>query len=183
MGGAGVIVEIDETLLVRRKNSGRRLSQVWVFGSIERESKKKFVVPLVGRGRSADTLILFIKQYIKMGSIICSDGWAGYRNLKDYVYEYLVINHSERPSFPHIHTQNIERLWRAMEEWVRRPDIRSEFIEQYISRLLLIASINTPLHDFFLKAARLYPSQAGNMTSSPTCPSVTVKLIHGGATI
>jgi len=68
IGGAGVIVEIDETLLVRRKyNRGRQLSQVWVFGGIERDSKKKFVVPLVGSDRSADTLIPLIKQFILPG--------------------------------------------------------------------------------------------------------------------
>ena len=42
IGGPGVLVEIDETLIVRRKyERGRVLSQVWLFGGIERLTKKK----------------------------------------------------------------------------------------------------------------------------------------------
>ena len=48
IGGNGCIVEIDETLVVRKKyNKGRDLVQTWLFGGIERVSKKNFVVPLL----------------------------------------------------------------------------------------------------------------------------------------
>ena len=44
----GVEVEIDETLITKRKyHRGRILGQIWVFGGIERISKKKFVIPLL----------------------------------------------------------------------------------------------------------------------------------------
>jgi hypothetical protein len=40
--GQGVEVEINETLMARRKyNRGRISRQVWVFGGMERESKRK----------------------------------------------------------------------------------------------------------------------------------------------
>ena len=42
IGGQGVEVEIDETLMARRKyNRGRISLQVWVFGGIERERAKE----------------------------------------------------------------------------------------------------------------------------------------------
>ena len=46
IGGDGIIVEIDESLVVRRKyNKGRKLVQTWLFGGIERTPKKNIVVP------------------------------------------------------------------------------------------------------------------------------------------
>ncbi len=60
IGGDGVVVEIDETFFVKRKyERGRPLSSVWLFGGIERVTKKQFIVPLVDekRDRSAATLI------------------------------------------------------------------------------------------------------------------------------
>lgn len=35
---------------------------------------------------------------------------------------------------PHsvVHTQNIERLWRDVNEWVKCPGIRSTFLRQYL---------------------------------------------------
>ena len=48
IGGQQICVEIDETLITKRKyNRGRNLEQVWLFGGIERSSKKRFVVPLI----------------------------------------------------------------------------------------------------------------------------------------
>lgn len=173
IGGAGIIVEIDETLLVRRKyNRGRQVSHVWVFGGIERVSKKKFIVPLVDGDRSADTLIPLIKKYIKPDSMIYSDKWAAYRNLKHLGYKHLSINHSENfvdPHDPQRHTQNIERLWRDLKEWIRRPGIRAEYLPQYIARYLFIKeNSNSPLHSFFVEAASLYPPQGGVQRDQPS---------------
>lgn len=44
IGGPGVKVEIDDTLFVRTKDKG---GKVWIFGGIERNSKKCFIVPIV----------------------------------------------------------------------------------------------------------------------------------------
>ena len=114
IGGENVVVEIDETLMVKRKyNCGRELSQVWLFGGIERVSKKIFIIPLVDQKRDAATLIPLIHKYIKAKSIIISDAWKAYAKLSEYDYTHQVINHSENfvnPLNKNIHTQNIERL-------------------------------------------------------------------------
>ena len=119
IGGEGVEVEIDETLITHRKyERGRTLKQCWLFGGIERTSKLFFVVPLVEEGsenRSKETLIPLIQKYTKPGSIIYSDSWRAYNSISDYGFQHFTINHSENfvdPQNPHIHTQTIERLWR-----------------------------------------------------------------------
>ncbi|XP_027218228.1 uncharacterized protein [Penaeus vannamei] len=134
IGGPGIVVEVDETLFGKRKYEiGRLLSQIWVFGGIERVSKKLFLVPLVellSRKRDAETLIPLINKYILPGSVIVSDGWSAYRTISKHGYEHQVINHTEHfvnPENPEIHTQNIERLWRDVKEWSKRPGNRQEF--------------------------------------------------------
>ena len=65
---------------------------VWVFGGIERISRRCFFE--IVDERSADRLIPIIKRYVKPGSIILSDCWKAYSSLKDEGYLYLTINHS-----------------------------------------------------------------------------------------
>ena len=73
----GIICEIDETLIVRRKYARGRLHEkkdVWLFGGIERETKHQqcFLAVIEGK-RSAQNLIPLITKYIRPGSIIHSD--------------------------------------------------------------------------------------------------------------
>ena len=165
IGGDGIFVEIDETLLVKRKyERGRGLAQIWVFGGIERVTKKKFVVPLVGavgERRDAATLMPLILKYIRPGSIIVSDQWGAYNRVKDHGYTHYTINHSENfvdPEDCEVHTQNVERLWRDLKEWVKRPGIKSNFLQQYLARYLFVkAHGDQSFHQFLLFAAKLYP--------------------------
>lgn len=50
------------------------------------------MMPLARSDRSADSLLLLIKQQIETGTIICGDGQIAYRNEKDHGYEHLIIN-------------------------------------------------------------------------------------------
>ena len=50
IGGVGKIVEIDESKFGKRKyHRGRRVDGVWVFGGIERESRRCFLVSVEDR--------------------------------------------------------------------------------------------------------------------------------------
>ena len=103
---SGKIVEIDETLVVRAKyNRGRNLNrkQIWVFGMIERGSKK--VVMFRVQKRDAATLLPIIEKYVLPGNIskcscffkyvflgttVMSDGWAAYGGISSLSLEDLV---------------------------------------------------------------------------------------------
>lgn len=113
IGGPDIIVEIDETVIVKRKyNRGRNLQEIWLFGGIERVSKKLFLVPLIDQKRDSNSLIPLVKKYILPGTIIVSDSWRAYSKLKEYNCTHWVINHSKNfvdPVNPEIRTQSIER--------------------------------------------------------------------------
>ena len=92
IGGVGKEIEIDESKFGKRKyHRGKRVDGLWVFGGIERESKKCFFE--IVEDRSANTLIPIIKRYVKPGSIILSDCWKAYSLLKEG-YTHLTVNHS-----------------------------------------------------------------------------------------
>jgi len=65
-GGVGIEVEIDETLISRRKyGRGQMRKQIWLFGGIELVNKRRFVFSLtgsVGHKRNKETLIPLIKS-------------------------------------------------------------------------------------------------------------------------
>ena len=63
--------------------------------------------------RTKETLLLQIKEWIKPGTHVISDGWAAYQNLEKEGYTQDVVNHSENFVDPKsgAHTQNRERQW------------------------------------------------------------------------
>ena len=74
IGGPGKIVEIDESKFGRRKyNRGRVVDGHWVFGGVERGTRKAFMVEVADR--SKNTLLPIIQQYIRPGTTIMSDEW------------------------------------------------------------------------------------------------------------
>ncbi|GAA56628.1 hypothetical protein CLF_111264 [Clonorchis sinensis] len=68
IGGPGLRVEIDKTLISRRKN------HAGIFGGICRETKEMFMYAVPDR--TAATLVETIQACIAPGSIILSDMWA-----------------------------------------------------------------------------------------------------------
>lgn len=74
IGGHGIIVEIDESKIGKRKyHRGHPVEGQWVFGGVERETNKCFIVPV--QDRSKETLLPLIKKYVRPGSVIISDFW------------------------------------------------------------------------------------------------------------
>ena len=128
IGGPGKTVEIDETLMCRRKyHRGRLLLDVWIFGGVCREDKQVFAV--VVKNRQSDTLWKEILQHIAPGTTIMSDSWGGYCVIdkqKNPIFYHFCVNHSKNFVDPKTgaHTQYIERLWKKL----KRTNLRYEGI-------------------------------------------------------
>ena len=123
IGGPGRNVEIDETIVSKRKsNAGRVLPQIWVFGGICRESGQRFAIKVPDR--TAQTLIPIIQKCIAPGTTIHSDCWTAYSTISNLPQGYVhkTVNHSEHFIDPNTgsHTQNIERMWRELKRVRRR---------------------------------------------------------------
>ena len=115
VGGPGLRVEIDETLISRRKNHSERvLPQQGIFAGICRETKE--VVMYAAPDRTAATLLDTIQACIAPGSIIISDMWASCQGIETMIgmnYTHQAVNHTENFVDPTTgaHTQTIESLW------------------------------------------------------------------------
>jgi transposase-like protein len=71
IGGPNKTVEMDDSKFGRRKcNRGHKVKGQWVFGDVERESGKAFLVPVPDR--TADTLMAVISDWIEPGYTVIS---------------------------------------------------------------------------------------------------------------
>ena len=185
IGGNNIIVEIDESKFGKTKyHRGRELQGVWVFGGIERDSKKSFIIPLLETSqRNAETLLPLIQTFIKPGSIIISDQWKAYNKISELGYQHQTVNHSVNFVDPvtGAHTQNIERLWKDIKSHVLREGIRKKYYSQYISRYLFMRSIPEPekrLHAFLIAAAKLYVPAAQSESPTEATPAAGSSRVH-----
>lgn len=160
IGGVGTIVEIDEAKIGKRKNNkGRYLQGQWVFGGIERGTRKFFLEAV--EDRSSATLVEIIKRKIKPGTTIYSDCWKAYDCLGQENYTHLTVNHSINFVDPDsgTHTQNIERLWLEVRKLVPRFGRRKDHYEGYLSECLFAIRYphhTTRFHAFWKMAGQLY---------------------------
>ena len=102
IGGPGIVVELDETIVSRQKmkmgNKKARLrNNMWVFGGCERHGNRRFFVPLLktiksvdGDGytkeipRTSSNLLPLVEKYVAPGSIIMTDKWKSYHGIPKY---------------------------------------------------------------------------------------------------
>lgn len=161
IGGEGKIVEIDESKFGRRKYyRGHSVEGQWVFGGIERESGRVFMVPVEKRDRA--TLLPIIKQWIKPGSIIMSDFWKPYDILGEEGYHHLKVNHSL--TFKDFETgactNAIESSWRhakaSLPTYNRKKSFFRGQLAKYMFQKSCRISDSCPTVQFFKHAGKLY---------------------------
>ncbi len=158
--GQRLTVEIDESKFFRRKaNRGRVGPGRWVFGGIERESGKVFMVEVPNRDRP--TLHAAAVQYIRPGTHIMSDGWPSYNGLdaipgQNYVHEVVIHDQNfVNPHDPNIHTQNCENMWMRVKQFIRRrygvhtQHFEEEIHEWIFRNFIRVQAIYRPGRDFF----------------------------------
>ncbi|KAM7292911.1 hypothetical protein ISCGN_026046 [Ixodes scapularis] len=113
IGGERVTVELDESMFGRRKyHRGYLRPGQWVFGGVERGSGCCFLVPV--ETRDANTLLGLIAKWVRPGTRIMTDCWAGYRKLADDArFTHLTVNHKLHFVDPNTgaHTNTVEGTW------------------------------------------------------------------------
>lgn len=159
IGGPGKVVEIDETLMCRRKyQRGRILNDVWIFGGICREDNNVFAI--VVKNRNADTLWSEIIKHIAPGTIIMSDSWGAYiciemNGKKDFIH--MSVNHSQNFIDPitGANTQRVERLWKELKRINKRYEgIPRDQVQSHLAEFIWRRN-NINYNDPFLKAVEL----------------------------
>ena len=92
LGGPNNIVEVAESKFGRRKyHRGHPVKGQWVFGGVERQSGRTFLVPVPDR--TADTLVAIIRDWIEPGTTVITDSWAAYRNLESLGFTHRTVKH------------------------------------------------------------------------------------------
>jgi transposase-like protein len=112
LGGQGVIVQIDESLMFKRKNNiGRVVEQFWVFGMYDLSLRKGYIIHV--EDRSAETLLPIIQQWVIAGTTIHSDEWRAYARLSEFGYVHQTVNHAQNFVDPvtGATTNHVEALW------------------------------------------------------------------------
>ncbi len=67
-------------LFIGKFYKGKMVKGQWVFGGVERDSGKCFLIPV--EDRTANTLIEAILKWIKPNTVIYSDCWKSYNTIK-----------------------------------------------------------------------------------------------------
>lgn len=160
IGGKDKIVEIDESLVGKRKNNcGRIVNGTWIFGGYERDSKKFFIVPVLDR--SASTLTALIKEHIEDGTTIYSDCWKAYSRLEEHGFKHLTVNHSQNFVDPEsgAHTQSVERLWGIMKSKIPKNGRKKGHLPGYLAAFVFkkyLPDHKDKIHTFFTAMGNLY---------------------------
>lgn len=109
-GGEGVVVQVDEAQIGRRKNNRERIVHgTWVVGMIDAMGEVRLeICPR----REATTLGEIISRHVQVGSIVHTDSWRGYAQLTSRGFQHYQVNHSEEFVAPDsTHTVGVEILY------------------------------------------------------------------------
>lgn len=150
LGGTNYIVEIDKT----------KFGKKWVLGGICRENKECFFVPV--EDFNQETVISIIQQRVAGGTLIYTDGWAGYKTLSDLGFQHYTVDHSKHFVDPEtgVSTSLITSTWWALKRSIPFTHSSHEALAAHLAEYLwrrknqkAICLFNTFLEDI----VRLYP--------------------------
>ena len=107
----------------------------WVFGGVEQDSRKCFLVAV--ERRDEETLLPIIQKWIEPGTIIVSDCWKAYCNLEKHGYVHRTVNHSkEFVNENGDNTNKIEGHWRQAKCKLPKFGVRKHLFSTYLAEFL-----------------------------------------------
>lgn len=139
IGGKDIVVEIDESKFGKVKyHRGHKVDGVWVFGMVEKTPLRRIILIPVDT-RTMSNLEDILIKYVHKDSIVHSDCFKSYNNLKNIFKGHLTVNHSLHYVDPitKTHTNTIEGNWSGVKDQVP-PSLRSKgYVELYLIRYML----------------------------------------------
>lgn len=142
LGGPGHVVQIDESVVTRRKfNVGRRVPPRWVVGMYDTTLGRGCIVYVTNR--SATTLTDLIVEHVAPGSTIWTDCWRGYANLATLggvsQYTHHTVNHSRNFVDPQTGTctNHVEGYWSRLKRFCRTQGVmHSALLPEHIDQFM-----------------------------------------------
>ncbi len=133
-------VEIDETLVGGTEAGSKR----------GRGSRKSIVVIAIelhhpkGYGRirmrfipdaTSESLVSFIRDTVKSGSIIHTDGWSGYNQVESVGYKHQITVVSSSPDQAHVSMPGVHRIAALLKRWIlgtHQGSFSQEHLQSYL---------------------------------------------------
>ncbi|XP_048246146.1 uncharacterized protein LOC125377279 [Haliotis rufescens] len=115
LGGVGHVVEMDESKWGRKRKynmgSSQGIRNFWIFGLIDRQSKKVLLFNV--HDRTTDTLLPIIIAHVEVGTQIITDEFKSYICLQKAGYAHDTVKHKDGYVNPKTgaHTNSIEGFW------------------------------------------------------------------------
>jgi hypothetical protein len=156
IGGPGIIVEVDETKLGKRKyNQGHRVDGVWIVAGVEKTVERKIFLMKV-QNRSAETLLGIISTHVKPGSIIHTDMHRGYSQIESKLgIQHVTVNHSRhfRDPLTGVHTNTIEGNNNALKIMIK-PRNRTQSVDEHLAEFIWRRKCGADIWGEFISALR-----------------------------
>ena len=169
VGGPNQLVQLDESAFGKRKyGKGHHVDTKWVFGGVEiisdqngRQRGGKFFAVVVP-DRTAKTLLSAIKKWIRPGSIIISDCWAGYNKVEDLPnceFQHFKVCHDRNYVDPDTgcHTNTIEGKWNGIKKAIPRQAFRKDkVLQEYLAEQMWRNTNKGHLWEAIITSMRFY---------------------------
>ena len=155
IGGEGVIVELDEAKFGKRKfHVGHPVDGAWVLGGVERTADRKvFLVEVPNR--KEETLLSIISTHVKEGSIIFTDCFKSYKNLREQ-HLHQTVNHCKNFKDPisGCHTNTIEGTWNGIKMNISPRSRTKGQIDEFLAEFIWRRKHKTDLWMGFIEALK-----------------------------
>uniref|UniRef100_A0A1I7S4F2 DDE_Tnp_IS1595 domain-containing protein n=2 Tax=Bursaphelenchus xylophilus TaxID=6326 RepID=A0A1I7S4F2_BURXY len=173
LGGPGKTVHIDESKFGTRKyRRGHRVESKWVFGGVEEESGRSFMIPV--KHRSKAYLLPILQHFVLPGTTVISDCWKAYDCLKDEGFRHYSASHSIRFKAPDsgVQKNTYKCLWRYAKETTGSHNTKGEFLPGSLAKHFFLKSCRirevNPFLEFCTLVASLY-NGINEASPSPRC--------------